>query len=62
MTGRGGKNKMGHLTEGVPWHANADGAARFGLSGEEVHALLGHRLARVQDQRVLHPHTSASES
>lgn len=43
----------GHLAEGVPWHAHANCFARLGLAGEIVHALLGHCLARMQDQRVL---------
>jgi hypothetical protein len=54
--------RQGHLAEGVPRHAHADGLARLGLAGEEVHALLGHRLACVQDQRVLQHHISTIQS
>lgn len=57
-----GTGRQGHLAEGVPGHAHADGPARLGLAGEEVHALLGHRLACVQDQRVLQHHISTIQS
>ncbi len=56
---RGGRVHSGaigrHLTEGVPRHAHANGSARLGLAGQKVHALLWHRLACMQNQRVLVP-------
>lgn len=49
------------LADSVARHPDTYSPPGFHLAAEVVHALLWHRLARMQDQRVLQQHSTSSQ-